>query len=260
MNITIITSENRRLYPANVYNAQDKNLNNLIEDIEEIYSMLYQNKKILIISSQFDQYGNSIKNFNGELGKEDIKSIFLSKDVQDDNNLKSVLTLTEAAKKWNLASGSTIRKAIERGKFKETEIKQSGNVWLTTYSAMQRVFGELDNDKNTCIIYDEFESLYITKEYWLYADSHYLKEPFYLNAKEKEREIRYNYIKDICAKILKIIKMNKRVFIKNKYNNEIKQIIENKEQLYSYIRYFTNRNILNEEDTGSLIKELKNKD
>ena len=57
-------------------------------------------------------------------------------------NLDEVLTFTEAAMKWGLADGKTIRKAVERGRFEAYEIKKSGNVWLTTYEAMQRVFGE----------------------------------------------------------------------------------------------------------------------
>ncbi|MCR0410883.1 helix-turn-helix domain-containing protein [[Clostridium] innocuum] len=56
-------------------------------------------------------------------------------------NLDEVLTFTEAADKWGLADGKTIRKAVERGRFEPHEIKKSGNVWLTTYAAMQRVFG-----------------------------------------------------------------------------------------------------------------------
>lgn len=56
-------------------------------------------------------------------------------------NLDEVLTFTEAAEKWGLADGKTIRKAVERGRFEPHEIKKSGNVWLTTYEAMQRVFG-----------------------------------------------------------------------------------------------------------------------
>lgn len=56
--------------------------------------------------------------------------------------LDQVMTLTEAADKWGYSDGSTIRKAIERGRFKEHEIKRSGRVWLLTYEAMCRVFGE----------------------------------------------------------------------------------------------------------------------
>lgn len=57
-------------------------------------------------------------------------------------NFDEVLTFSEAAEKWGLADGKTIRKAVERNRFEPYEIKKSGNVWLTTYDAMYRVFGE----------------------------------------------------------------------------------------------------------------------
>ena len=56
-------------------------------------------------------------------------------------DLSQVMTFTEAAEKWGLANGNTIRKAVERKRFQENEIRKSGDVWLTTYEAMQRVFG-----------------------------------------------------------------------------------------------------------------------
>lgn len=57
-------------------------------------------------------------------------------------DLNRVLTFTEAAEKWGLAGGNTLRQAVLRGKFEPHEIKKSGTVWLTTYNAMHRVFGE----------------------------------------------------------------------------------------------------------------------
>ncbi|MDT2810909.1 helix-turn-helix domain-containing protein [Enterococcus asini] len=57
-------------------------------------------------------------------------------------DLNRVLTFTEAAEKWGLAGGNTLRQAVLRGKFEPHEIKKSGTVWLTTYDAMHRVFGE----------------------------------------------------------------------------------------------------------------------
>ena len=57
-------------------------------------------------------------------------------------NFDEVLTFSEAAQKWGLADGKSIRKAVERNRFEPYEIKKSGNVWLTTYDAMYRVFGE----------------------------------------------------------------------------------------------------------------------
>lgn len=57
-------------------------------------------------------------------------------------DLNRVLTFTEVAEKWGLAGGNTLRQAVLRGKFEPHEIKKSGTVWLTTYNAMHRVFGE----------------------------------------------------------------------------------------------------------------------
>lgn len=56
-------------------------------------------------------------------------------------DLSEVLTFSEAAEKWGFSDGNTIRKAVERNKFNPDEIRKSGNVWLTTYPAMVRVFG-----------------------------------------------------------------------------------------------------------------------
>lgn len=57
-------------------------------------------------------------------------------------DLNQVMTFSEAAEKWGLANGNTLRKAVERKRFHEDEIRKSGDVWLTTYQAMQRVFGQ----------------------------------------------------------------------------------------------------------------------
>lgn len=79
--------------------------------------------------------------------------------------LDQVMTLTEAAHKWGYADGSTIRKAIERGRFESHEIKRSGRVWLLTYESMCRVFGEPNKEYGTDT-YDagEFMSSIIMQE------------------------------------------------------------------------------------------------
>lgn len=69
-------------------------------------------------------------------------------------NFDEVLTFSEAAEKWGLADGKTIRKAVERNRFQPHEIKKSGNVWLTTYDAMYRVFGEPRNELTTLYYFD----------------------------------------------------------------------------------------------------------
>lgn len=57
-------------------------------------------------------------------------------------DLSQVLTFSEAADKWGFANGNTLRKAVERNKFLPGEVRKSGDVWLTTYEAMSRVFGQ----------------------------------------------------------------------------------------------------------------------
>lgn len=57
-------------------------------------------------------------------------------------DLNQVMTFSEAAEKWGLANGNTLRKAVERKRFQPDEIRKSGDVWLTTYRAMARVFGQ----------------------------------------------------------------------------------------------------------------------
>ena len=256
MTITIITSENRRLYPAIVYSMEDKEQKNPILDIDDIYYLLYKNQNILVISNQFDQYGKELKIFNGELGRADIKSLFVAEDIKQKSELDSVMTLSEAAQKWGLSNGSTIRKAIERGKFKQGEIKQSGDVWIITYSAMERVFGSIKNQENTYVIYDDYESTYITAEYFKYAMKECSKS-LYINAISKESEIRYKYVRDVFIKILKALRDNKKIIIKKSMNNQIKQIIGNEEELYAYMDLFCGRKILSPEWNEKLISDLK---
>ena len=61
--------------------------------------------------------------------------------AKNNPDLSKVLTLSEAAQRWKLSNGASIRKAIERKKFNSHEIRKSGGVWLIAYSAMKRVFG-----------------------------------------------------------------------------------------------------------------------
>ncbi|MFV8826425.1 helix-turn-helix domain-containing protein [Alkalihalobacterium sp. APHAB7] len=55
-------------------------------------------------------------------------------------SVHQVLSLSEAAKLWGLNDSSTLRKAMERDKFYESEVRKADSVWLVTYPAMQRVF------------------------------------------------------------------------------------------------------------------------
>ena len=256
MTITIITSENRRLYPAIVYSLEDKEQKNPICDIDDIYDLLYKSQNVLVISTQFDQYGKELKIFNGELGKSDIKALFAVEDIKTRTELDCVMTLSEAAKKWGLSNGSTIRKSIERGKFEQDEIKQAGDVWVTTYSAMERVFGSIKNEENAYVIYDEFETVYFTKAYWEYANLAY-RSGSPINANAKNLEIKYQYIKDIFIKGLEALRNNQKIIIKKNRNNQIKQIIGTEEEFHLYIELFRSRKILSQEWIDKLLNDLK---
>ncbi len=63
-----------------------------------------------------------------------------------DNVLNRVLTATEAAQFWNLAS-ITVRQACtgyskSPAKFTSEEARKSGKTWLITVDGMERVFGK----------------------------------------------------------------------------------------------------------------------
>lgn len=264
MNISIITSENRRLYPAIVYDVEDNKYENPIIDVDGIYDLLYKKKSIFVSANQYDQYGNEIKVFNGQLEKSDIKALFAVNDEQGHKDLTSVMTLSEAAKKWGLSDGSTIRKAKERGKFEPYEIKQAGDVWITTYSSMERVFGAIKNEDDEYIIYDDFEDVYLTKLYYNYIQLSYTKctKIFSLNGEEyevysKEMEEKYQYVKDVFTKALNAIRNNRKVIIKKSRNNKVRQVINTESEFFLYIEVFKHRRNMAPEMVDRLIDDLK---
>lgn len=259
MNINIITSENRRLYPAAVYHIDDDKLKEPIINIDDIYDLLYKKQSILVLSKQYDQYGKELKVFQGQLDKSDIKAFFAVNNEENKKDLTSVMTLSEAAKKWGLANGSTIRKAIERGKFDPDEIKQAGDVWITTYSAMERVFGSIKNEEDAYVIYDDFEYVYLSKMYYQYAyviNQDYIKSPLYDNV-SKELEEKYQYVKGIFANALKSIRNNEKVIIKKSRNNKVREILNTESEFFLYLDTFHSRRNMAPKMIDRLIDELK---
>lgn len=58
------------------------------------------------------------------------------------NILHEVLTFSEAAELMGFYNGSTLRKAVSRGRFYPDEYRHSGKVWLIKKSALKRVYKE----------------------------------------------------------------------------------------------------------------------
>jgi len=58
-----------------------------------------------------------------------------------DKEFSELYTFSEAAKMYGLTDGSTLRKAVQKGRFKEGEIKKVGTTWVVTKAAMDRLYG-----------------------------------------------------------------------------------------------------------------------
>ncbi|MBK1813268.1 hypothetical protein JHL18_21840 [Clostridium sp. YIM B02505] len=253
--ISIITIENRRLYPVKAYDTEENNEITPIIDIDSIYDLLNRREKIFFISNQYDQYGRELDNFYGYIGSEDIKALFYVNDEELDRNLSAIMTLSEAAKKWGFSDGSTIRKAIERGKFERHEIKQAGDIWITTYDAMERVFGKIKNEENELIIYDDFESnLY--RLFLKDVQRDYLREKV-RERNLKENEILYNNIREVLISALVAIRKGNKVIIKNKRSNKTKQVINTERELFVFIELFSRRNLMTELRNNQLLEDFK---
>jgi hypothetical protein len=135
-------------------------------------------------------------------------------------DLDKVLTFSEAAEKWGFSNGSTLRKAVERNKFYDWEIKRSGNVWLTTYDAMERVFG----------IPKHIENAFIIK----YLDLSKIICDIYIPEKSDEAKEK---LKDLINRATLAIEDNK--FIRFTYENHGEEksltIIRTKEELDAWL-------------------------
>lgn len=154
MEIQVLKKSDERIYPAKIYS-----LNSGIElnKLEEVWNSLEKDGGIQVKGDMYSIFGEYINVFSGRVNKDEIISII---NIDEDGLcLDKVFTLKEAAKKWLLADGSTIRKAIEREKFKDSEIKQSGSVWLVTSDGMERVFGPMGIDNSYTINRKELFSI-----------------------------------------------------------------------------------------------------
>lgn len=137
-----------RYFPAIVYDKDDTDRVNPIIEEEQIRELLSRDGRVVIVANRFDRDNNDLSPFEGELRQADIQRITAVDYAQDTVNLDMIMSLTEAADKWGLSDGASIRMAIDRGRFKPNEIKRCGHVWIVTYPGMQRVFGPIEDNAN----------------------------------------------------------------------------------------------------------------
>ena len=84
------------------------------------------------------------------------------------NPLKSVLTFSEATKRWGLGH-STLREAAKHSRFLPGEIRKSGGTWLVTYEAMRRLYGEPKGGEN---MYYRKNNIIIEQNGWEWANDY----------------------------------------------------------------------------------------
>lgn len=150
-----------RYFPAIVYDKEDIDKLNPIVEVEEVHEMLARDGKLVVVANRFNLDNNELSPFHGELKQAEILRITEVDYSQDAVNLDMIMSLSEAAEKWGLADGASIRMAIDRGKFKPNEIKRCGHIWVVTYPGMQRVFGAIDDMVNAVFLsHTEIVSLF----------------------------------------------------------------------------------------------------
>lgn len=247
MKIQILTKNNKRIYPAKVYS-----LNSGVEfnSIEDMLDSIKEDGKIKVEGDMYSILGQYIDVFSGIIMEDELLSII---NINEENfSLDKVFTLKEAAKKWFLADGITIRRAIERKKFKSGEIKQSGPVWLVTSEAMERVFGPMG--VNNCYTINKKELFSILSKVYLKD----LKEEV-MNLSDRDREI----LEGMESKVISIfidgyknLREGKVIVISNGIKEKPWQIINSFEDLMLFLGILEKKRLLTEDRKINIISYI----
>ncbi len=229
----IIDQESNRYYPAKIYSIHDQV--NELETYERVAEVLRNDCELFVVANRFNSDADELGYFEGHLKESDIKKIMPTIFYPEDVNLDLVMTLTEAAEKWGLANGSSIRKAIERKKFKTTEIKQCGKVWIITYPAMQRVFGPARNTRaDVTIHFIDFQRLVGRIVVEVTA-----RERGFSILLDGEADGLMDELREIINKSVQALERgNKVVVVMSKQSKAVKQIINTKLELYKMMSKF----------------------
>lgn len=239
MQIMDVTDTNGlRYFPAVLYEAFDTEFTNPIEEAAAAYVKLYNDGKLLVLAERTAVDGKKLGSYAGLLYKKDIYSILPGVYPGNQVNLDLVMSLSEAAEKWGLADGASIRKALERRKFQPSEAKRSGAIWLVTYSGMQRVFGPIKSSKDTySIVQEELYALFF--RLWQLdckADS--------ITLTVQENNLRVSIFNEICTMLEsahRCLQQGGKVFLKAKANDaKIIQVLDSAETLVEWLDNLNN--------------------
>ena len=257
VNMLVITDKHGNQYfPASVYEEDDDELLNPLQEVTEVYGVLNSKGKILVLANKMDNTGINLGTFRGELSKENITLIQPMK-YPEQVDLDSVMSLSEAAEKWGLADGSSIRKAIERGKFNPAEVRRSSSVWLVTYPAMQRVFG-LINDSGLCysIEYDEYmQDLY--SGFLLDVKGHTVQ---LTPTEQNQLDNMYDQIENTAKKAYLCLKDGGRVIFQNHGKSDqtkVKLILNTTQEFIEWFNYLDERRFIITKRREAIVDRLQ---
>ena len=176
-------------------------------------------------------------------------------------DLDSIMSLSEAAEKWGLADGSSIRKAIERGNFNSAEVRRSGSVWLVTNTAMQRVFGMInENSLSYSIDYDEFmTALYVAHHMNLKKEA--IKGITELTSSEQNQlDNMYDQIENTAKKAYLCLKDGGRLIFKNNVTsnqtNE-KMILNTVQEFIEWFDYLDEKRFITTKRKNTILDRLR---
>lgn len=146
---------NRKKYkkwPVSLYGLTDGSEYVLLETMNEVKAWLVANNKIFY--KDLDKE-NPIK----EMLKSQIFTIVGPTELASPEtvSLNDIYSLSEAATKWHLSNGGTVRQAALRGKFKDNEARKSDGTWFVTHHGMLRVFGPIEDDQQEELIVNLIE-------------------------------------------------------------------------------------------------------
>ncbi|WCK57555.1 helix-turn-helix domain-containing protein (plasmid) [Aneurinibacillus sp. Ricciae_BoGa-3] len=150
----MVLKDRKRLFNVELYRSESKSRQEQINTYEEAMQVLeevgavyalatdckIENEDYMVFNEDNEEPSDEI--FWGVVTKQSIERLSFVVIGKPSADLNQVLSASEAATLWGFER-SVVRKAIERGRFKEGEYRKSEGTWFVTYYGMQRAFGAI---------------------------------------------------------------------------------------------------------------------
>ena len=140
---SIIRKNNRQQYIDNIVKEDLVNFHNF-EDLQKLNLQL---ERILLDDDGISKiYREKVSDFFMKATKSDFgdgskEMMLFGVGLSIGNSIDEILTFAEASQKYDVAV-STLRHRQRDGRFEDGDTRKSGNTWLVTKSAMERLYGD----------------------------------------------------------------------------------------------------------------------